>query len=170
MQLARSKDLIYRGKRRGAVIELNIAAQPEDSFKFSDLLKWRNPIMPADALERTHHFYDPLLKRSPANEYEGRCLRIPVDLFGFDADYRRFLKALKQHTHDSVFQCVIPENAPDMEADSFTAIWLDELKQGGGSSLRLLEAGHSLQNGRYILDKTIGYGGFSVVYAAHFRN
>ena len=67
-----------------------------------------------------------------------------------------------------VFQCNLTiQPQASSEADNFTTLWLKDLHlPQSSSSQRVLATGHSLQNGRYYITGVLGYGGFSVVYAA----
>jgi hypothetical protein len=172
IQLAETREYVYRGIRRGPVIEIQVKNDDKKDIGKFNLRETARRLIFTDGLKRSFHFFDPLTKKIPVNKYTSTCLRLPVDLFGFDADYRRFLKALKENIGTEAFQCIEPEATTALpEIDSFTSLWLDELrKSAGGNAARRLDAGHQLQDGRYTIEDVIGYGGFSVVYAARGGN
>ncbi|MBU6455540.1 MAG: serine/threonine protein kinase [Cyanobacteria bacterium REEB67] len=171
VQLAETKEYIYRGIRRGAIIEIQV--KPDEKSDFFSLNPYRlaHKLIFIDGFKRSFHFFDPDKKKIPVNKYTSTCLRLPVDLFGFDADYRCFLRALKDNIGDA-FQCTVPETTAALpEIDSFTSLWLDELRKNTGSNTaRTLSVGHQLQSGRYTVKDVIGYGGFSIVYSALGEN
>ncbi|MBS1997163.1 MAG: serine/threonine protein kinase [Cyanobacteria bacterium SZAS LIN-2] len=165
--LARTRKLHYRGLRDCDVLELYLE---KDAF-----VKKANPIrkildkVELNSLRRNYHFLEAAANKEPANMYEGECLRLPLDLFGFDADCVKFIKTLRENAPANTVQAELPqqlESAPAVDS-SFTALWLSELRSPQSiNTRRLLEAGHALQNGRYELTGVLGYGGFSVVYSA----
>jgi hypothetical protein len=168
VQLVRTTEMIYRGMRRSNVIEIYVEKKPyvqahprTPKERLTDLLK-------IDGLKRSFHFLDTKTKKLPVNEYDSICLRVPTELFGFDADYQKFLKTLKDNLSPQVFQCTLSiEPQASSDGDSFTSVWLKDLHSPqSGSANRVLATGHSLHNGQYIITGVLGYGGFSVVYSA----
>jgi hypothetical protein len=162
IQLVQTKELVYRGLRKSTVLEVYIESATFKKVKSSTLNKHNN-----------FHFFDLTTKRLAVNDFEGVCLRLPLELFGFEADCQKFLQAVRENLPAEVVQSLpeMKEAAGDSgvadDGSSYTALWLDELRGVGNSTAkRLLAAGQSLQKGRYVIKSVLGYGGFSVVYAA----
>jgi len=165
--LAKTQRLQFRGQRECQVLELYLDARPyvERQNAFQKLAA----MLELDGLQRKYHFMQLDSKKSPENLYEGMCLRLPLELFGFDADCQKFLRAMREHVAVEAVQTELPANLDAIGAgdSSFTEMWLSELRSPQSTNTnRLLDAGHTLQEGRYELTGVLGYGGFSVVYSA----
>jgi|GEM_PF-2054667 len=167
--MAKTQRLQFRGQRECQVLELYLDGKPyvakQNAFqKLAGMLE-------IDGLQRKHHFMQLESKKSPENIYEGMCLRLPLELFAFDADCQKFLRAMREHVPLEAVQTQLPANLDAAEAggsgSGFTEMWLSELRSPQSANTnRLLDVGHKLQNGLYELTGVLGYGGFSVVYSA----
>ncbi|HEY9685005.1 MAG TPA: serine/threonine-protein kinase [Drouetiella sp.] len=155
------RELLFMGMLRTGVLELYVN---EGKVKF-----WRKLFntFKVDGLKRSFYFFDPVTQKPVQDEYEGVCLRLPLIIFGFENEKQKFLAAIKKHVDPDSFDGDFEIESTAGDAASFTQLWLSELRSSNQGDLkRRLEIGHSLCEGRYIVEGVFGYGGFSVVYSA----
>jgi hypothetical protein len=153
-----TKDLIFRGTSRSQVLELYIDNDAYKKVASSALTK-----------ENNFHFLDCTTNRLVRNDYDVPCLRLPMSLFGFEADIQKLVKSFNEHLPPATLismPAVTGTTASISNIESFTSLWLQELSAPDSSNTaRVLPVGHTLQGGRYGIAGVLGYGGFSVVYA-----
>ncbi len=163
----RLKDYIYRGTIKSPVLELFV-----EPGKIGFLEK----VTQKNGLQQPALFFDPVRSKVVSDYDNGLiCLRLPLAMFGFENDLRKFLVGLRDNVHPETVECDLGIDslgtAEDGDAASFTALWLSDLRSSNTNTSigRKLESGHNLQNGRYVIDGILGIGGFSVVYSAQHK-
>ena len=162
---ATTKQLLYRGRLRSTVLELSVRKTP---LPFWTRLK---QLLKIDGTVRTFHFLDPASNRLVENQEDERCIRVPLEMFAFEHDKQTFLASLRAHIAPEIYHCQVESDSSSIAADGFTRLWLQDLRSEGKSDLtRVLKIGRELKDGAYKVTGVLGYGGFSVVYAATARD
>jgi hypothetical protein len=156
-----TKELVYKGALRTNVLEI------EAEYRSQTILTRIRRSFKVDGLRRAYEFFDPVKRRIP--EERSNIIRLPLDIFAFEHDSQRLLAALREHVAPENFNCDV-NSLPDksvISAGSFTQLWLEDLRGFGTSnSPRVVENGRVLKNGKYKVTGVLGFGGYSVVYAA----
>jgi len=119
-------------------------------------------------LRNNLHYYDSAEQKFAENKYESICLRLPMELFAFEADRQKLFRTLRENLPSEAVKLTADDSAnQDFDDHTYTAIWLDELRSPQAHNKeRVLDCEHRLKDDQYIVESVLGYGGFSVVYAA----
>lgn len=156
VELMRIREYQYRGLRLTRVIEIFISS--------ANYARARSRYLPG---ENFFHYYDAGEGKLAKDEFEGVCIRLPVDLFRFDEDLNKFLDLAAGSIPKEALHFEAQQSAGQIGGGGgYTALWLDELKSGQELGTRILPAGTTLRDGRYLVRKLLGTGGSSVVYDA----
>lgn len=156
VELMRIREYQYRGLRFTRVIEIFISS--------ANYARVRSRYLP---VENFFHYYDAGEGKLAKDEFEGVCIRLPVDLFRFDEDLNKFLDLAAGSIPKEALHFEARQSAGQIGSDGgYTALWLEELKSAQELGTRVLPAGTTLRNGRYLVRKLLGTGGSSVVYDA----
>jgi len=166
IQLVQNKQYNYRVLRHSNVLEIFVE---KDTLKQSlSLLGKFKQLRCAVMLRNNLHYFDAKNKKFAENQYESICLRVPLELFAFEADRQKLFKTIRENLPSDAVKLTTGETADQNYDDhTYTAIWLDELRSPQAHNKeRILNVGHKLKDDQYQIESVLGYGGFSVVYGA----